>query len=91
MRASLVIRPVAILGGLLLSVALWKYWSSICNEACAPERALSMQLLCIALPLSAVFSVFTVSAPQASQSRRTVSWSLLASMLIWAAYVSLVR
>ena len=85
------IRPLTIFAGLLLSVGLWKYWSSICNEACSPERALSMQFLCIALPISAVFSVFTASAPEASRSRRMVSWSVLGSLLILAAYFSLLR
>ncbi|PTT84528.1 hypothetical protein DBR42_15015 [Pelomonas sp. HMWF004] len=85
------IRPLAILAGLALSVALWRFWSSICNESCSPARALSMQFLCIALPLSAVFSVFTAVARRPSRSRRMVSWFLLTALLIWAACVSLLR
>jgi len=85
------IPPWAIVACLSLSLALWKYWESICNEACPAGLALSMQFLSIALPLSAVFLIYTAMAARPSQSRRIVAWSLLTLLLAWAAFVSFVR
>ncbi|WFP48463.1 hypothetical protein PL263_10070 [Methylomonas sp. EFPC3] len=49
-----------------LGVGLWRYWTGICNEACAAERALAMILLSFLLPAAAYWTllVWTASSPR---------------------------
>ncbi|BBL57202.1 hypothetical protein [Methylomonas koyamae] len=49
-----------------LGVGLWRYWSGICNEACAAERALAMILLSFLLPAAAYWTllVWTSACPR---------------------------
>jgi len=88
MTARSALRAIAVLGGLALVVVLWRYWATLCNEACAPGRALSMQWLSLALPASVVFAVFAVSARRPSRVRCLVAGGLLAVLLLWGVCVS---
>ncbi|WNB76798.1 hypothetical protein [Methylomonas koyamae] len=49
-----------------LGVGLWRYWTGICNEACAAERALAMILLSFLLPAAAYWTllVWTSASPR---------------------------
>lgn len=49
-----------------LGVGLWHYWTGICNEACAVERALAMILLSFLLPATAYWTllVWTSASPR---------------------------
>lgn len=49
-----------------LGVVLWRYWTGICNEACAAERALAMILLSFLLPAAGYWTllVWTSASPR---------------------------
>jgi hypothetical protein len=91
MKSMRVFRASAIVACLALVVMLWKHWATLCNEACAPGRALSMQFLSVALPSVVAFAVFTASAPRPSRFRRWISWGLVAIFLLWGAGLSWAR
>ena len=88
MRLASAVRTIAVVICIALLFPLWTYWASICNEACAPQRALLMQLLSIGIPASIVFAVFAASEPLPSSLRRHASRVLVAVLLILGAYVT---
>lgn len=90
MKSVPLVRALAAVACAALVVALWTYGASICNEACTPARALSLQVLSLALPASVLLAVFT-SSPASSAWTRRASRVLLAVLLLWAAYACLAR
>lgn len=90
MRPVLLTRTIAAIACVALVVALWQYWAAICNEGCAQGRALSMQLLSIALPASILFSVVTASAPLSSRLKRLIAALLVVALLLCGLYISVV-
>lgn len=88
---ALLVRTLTVVACIALAAALWKYWSTVCNEACSPGRALSMQFLCVALPAAVASLVYASSMRQPSSLIRLASWILVALLLAWALFVSIVR
>lgn len=61
---------MAFLCGCAASVALWRFWTPLCNEACPSWLALSMMAFSLALPLLCAWTTALVAPPRHDRSRR---------------------
>jgi len=80
------------LAGAILSVALgvglWKQWTLICNEACAPGRALMMIFLSFLLPAAAYSTLLVWTAARPRPVARVISAALTLASLMAAIWLS---
>ncbi len=85
-------RLIAVALCVLLVPILWKYWSFVCNELCKPGRALGMQVLTVALPLSlGLIAVTFTSQKKPSTKARTIALAGALVLIAAAILVSLDR
>jgi hypothetical protein len=80
------------LAGVILAVALgvglWKQWTLICNEACAPGRALMVILLSFLLPAGAYLTLLVWTAVRPRPVARVISAALTLASLMAAMWLS---
>lgn len=70
---------------------LGRYWSTLCNEACSPDRIAAMLLLNLVLPLVAYLAVFEASAarPRRGLLRAYLGMlALCALAALWASFAA---
>jgi len=82
-------RVLSICAALALALLLWRWWTAACNEACPPQRALTMMALSVLLPLAGVLTVFEYTRLPPRPRARGVHAALLGLLLAVAVWVSL--
>ena len=89
MKRSGWLRLLAGFASVLAIAGLWRYGASTCNEACSAGRALSMQVLSLALPAAAFVTVVIVTGTRPSPRLRWAAVLVLVLLLFWGCFVSL--
>lgn len=88
MKVAVWLRAFGVAAAMALAVALWRYWSGLCNESCSSARTTTMILLCAALPASLVWAAFAFTAPRDRALARAASSALLMLLAGWAIWLS---
>ncbi len=73
-----------------LGVGLWRYWTGICNEACAAERALAMIFLSFLLPAMAYWTLLVWTSAIPRPSARVISALLTGVCLVTSIWLSVI-
>lgn len=66
--------------GCAVSVALWRYWTPQCNEACPTWLALSMQGFALLFPLACAGTGAALAANGRSGRARLIGWVVFAGL-----------
>jgi len=91
MKSATWLRTASAVACIALVPGPWSHGASICNESCAPGRALSLQVLTLALPASLLLTAFSASASRPSPRRCLASGALAATLLLAELYLSFGR
>lgn len=82
---------LAIAGCLALVPVLWSAWTSLCNESCSFARALAMQVLSVALPVSLAWTAVQWIRRRGRGRARAISTAATLVLIALAVGVSVGR
>jgi hypothetical protein len=86
-----VIRAAVLAACVLLIPVLWKYWGSICNESCEVGRAMTLQALSVAFPVSLFLTTLAWTARASTNLLRYASLGLAVVLFLLGIYFSFAK